>query len=169
MSFPVEVDCPVCGGVTRIEYDSPMHGSCSACRNPGVRLNTLEAAVDMLTRERDEARAEVERLRAPHAAAIHRHVVEQTLRAEKAEAEVERLREENLDLAEAEVERLREENLDLKQRIDTGVCSWDDHAEVERLRGALDQIDRETRCASDVTVIRLGSIAREAKRKAGVE
>jgi hypothetical protein len=154
MSFPVEVDCPVCGGVTRIEYDSPMHGSCSACRNPGVRLNTLEAAVDMLTRERDEARAEVERLRAPHAAAIHRHVVEQTLRAEKAEAEV---------------ERLREENLDLKQRIDTGVCSWDDHAEVERLRGALDQIDRETRCASDVTVIRLGSIAREAKRKAGVE
>jgi hypothetical protein len=39
-----------------------------------------------------EMEAEIERLRAPHSAAIHRRVVEQTLRAEKAECENERLR-----------------------------------------------------------------------------
>ena len=37
-------------------------------------------------------------------------------------------------------------------------------AEVERLREALEQIDRETRSASDVGLLRMGSIARVALR-----
>jgi hypothetical protein len=61
--FPVEVSCAVCGGTTRIEYNSPLHGACSACRHIGVRLNTLEAAVQHLTCERESMARERDSIR----------------------------------------------------------------------------------------------------------
>jgi predicted RNase H-like nuclease (RuvC/YqgF family) len=114
-------------------------------------VGAIKAALDAVvlrTRERDEARAELADIRVEVRKYDARDLPLKTVDIVRA--------------MRAEVERLRTRVSDLEN-----ACMVH-HDEVERLRAALDQIDRETRSASDVTVIRLGSIAREAKRKAGL-